>query len=121
RTATASESHDLVGTDAAAAIPATLPGRAFLSRGGSLEPFQVAVASATPSPVVEVADAPEPAPVDLAAAVVQRWSAVARAPRLWAPALPERLELADAPPGDGWWIGRGDDVASREQPDLWWE
>ena len=60
RTASESESRDLIGAADAANIPADAPGRAVLLRSGGIEHVQVAVAVADPPPPIRVVGDPPP-------------------------------------------------------------
>ncbi len=92
RTASPSESSDLIGTVAAADIPASTPGRAVLMRGGSLEGVQVAVALADPVPRIRVLAQPAAPGRDLIDVARDRHGGAA-AP-LWLPELPRHIAAA---------------------------
>ncbi|WP_084038298.1 FtsK/SpoIIIE domain-containing protein [Demequina sp. NBRC 110053] len=108
RVASATESRDLVGSDAAAGIAAATPGRAILARGGDLVEVQVAAPLAQPGPRVRRAGSALAGDASsLAALACERWRGVARARPLWVAPLPPRwtasagprisVALADAP------------------------
>jgi len=121
RTASESESRDLLGSSAAALIPANLPGRAVLLRGTELEPVQVALPVVDAPPAVRVVGAPEPTARSLIAAASTRHQG--RATALWLPELPARLARADvAQTGSGAFvIGIRDEPQRRSRSTLHWD
>jgi S-DNA-T family DNA segregation ATPase FtsK/SpoIIIE len=124
RVSSEAESRDLIGAVEASEIPRELPGRAILAVGPDRTPFQAALPSSAPSPLVsrwssasQCSDA-----AGLADRVRQRWSG-SRAPSLWLPPLPGILGEAQLPrtrPGEIW-LGRGDIPEAREQPEITWD
>ena len=103
RTASESESRDLIGTPDAALIAADIPGRAVLLRAGALEPLQVAVALADPPPPIRVVGERLTPGRSLLAAASERHAGLASP--LWLPELanaiaprPRALALCSASP-----------------------
>ena len=124
RVSSEAESRDLIGAADASEIPRELPGRAILAVGPDRTPFQAALPSSQPSPLVSRwSSAPQDADAaGLAERVRQRWSG-SRAPALWLPPLPGLLGQAQFPrtlPGKVW-LGRGDIPEGREQPEVTWD
>ncbi|WP_029432653.1 FtsK/SpoIIIE domain-containing protein [Blastococcus sp. URHD0036] len=116
RTTSGSDSRDVLGTGAAAHLPAHRPGRAFL-RVGASEPVLLQVARVAGRPLAgpdhprvsrwQWPDAPDPAsagdgegPTDLAVLVADLVrqadrAGIARPHQPWRPPLPDRLPVAD--------------------------
>lgn len=116
RTASEAESRDLVGSDAAARVPPSLPGRGLLLRGGALEEVQVALPLADPPVDVRLAAEPEPPGRDLCDPDAPRGP---RAAPLWLPPLPESIL---APGGEtDFVLGVLDDPAARSRSPLVWD
>ncbi|WP_062131930.1 FtsK/SpoIIIE domain-containing protein [Demequina aestuarii] len=90
RVASTSESRDLLGTAAAAAIPASVPGRAIIARGTEHREVQIAAPSAEPSPRVRRAGVSSGPGAPLAVVAAERWQGSLRADPLWLPPLPRR-------------------------------
>ncbi|WP_062518624.1 FtsK/SpoIIIE domain-containing protein [Demequina silvatica] len=115
RTATAAESHDLLGDASAAELPGSAPGRAILASPRGRTTLQAALPVADPTPPVRpVGHAPPPGRA-LADTARERWDARPRPEPLWLPALAEE---ASAPPGAFGWI---DLPETRTRAPLVWD
>ena len=122
RTASASESADLIGTAAAADIPVSIPGRALLMRDGSLAQIQVAVALADAPPRVRVLS--EPCPPGRALLDVAKNRHVGAAKPLWLPELPRQIGPAGVAPrglAGGIVLGIADLPTRRSRAPLAWD
>ncbi|MFN3865555.1 MAG: FtsK/SpoIIIE domain-containing protein [Demequina sp.] len=120
RVASSSESRDLLGTSDAAAIPATLPGRAIVARGTEHSEVQIAAPGADPSPGAARALDPRPPGAPLAHAAAARWAGHRQAAPLWLPPLPDRWEPA-ADQGGVIALALLDRPAQRAQPVATWD
>jgi len=118
RTASESESRDLIGSPLAAQIAPGAPGRAMLARGAApAELVQVALPIAEPPPLVRLASDMRCTGGSLADAARVRHPGRARA--LWVPALPEVLApVADA---DRFVLGIADLPAQRRREAVAWD
>jgi len=114
RTASESESRDLIGSAEAAQIPQDTPGRAVLMRGGSLEKVQTARAVADEPPRIWPADEQPPVGRSLIDAARERHRG--RAQPLWLPPLPALIA-----PGSGWQLGVSDLPERRSRAALAWD
>ncbi|WP_062317622.1 FHA domain-containing protein [Demequina maris] len=83
RTATTAESQDLVGDAAAAALPASAPGRAVLLSPHGRTTMQTLLPLADPRPRVRPRGAPEPASRSLAGVAAARWRDAPASAPLW--------------------------------------
>ncbi|WP_062312019.1 FtsK/SpoIIIE domain-containing protein [Demequina rhizosphaerae] len=83
RAATPAESHDLLGDAAAAALPATAPGRAVVVSPHGRTTMQAALPLADPRPPVRLLGSPLPPSRPLARAAAARWGRSDAAPPLW--------------------------------------
>ena len=122
RVASDSESHDLLGTSAAAAISAATPGRAVISRGGELTEVQVAAPDADPSPTITRVGEPLPPGRPLADVATTRWAGHTAAAPLWRDPLPAQWSIdgwSDAEPGIA--VGIADRPAERAQGVVRWD
>ena len=98
-----SDSIAVVGTDAAATLPATQPGRLVLASGGTVRRVQVATVSQ-----VEIDDIARSAPL------------LAPVRRPWLDPLPSWLALTDLEQADGIRLGRADLPALQRQDVALW-
>lgn len=122
RVASASESHDLIGTSAAAAISATTPGRAVIARGGQLTEVHIAAPDADRSPaIVPVGESISPGR-PLAHVAAARWEGHAAAAPLWRDPLPTQWSIDDSPVREsGIAVGIADRPAERVQGVVTWD
>lgn len=122
RVASDSESHDLLGTAAAADIPATTPGRAVIARGGELTEVQIAAPDADPSPAIQRIGQAATAGKPLADVAATRWEGQPSAPALWRDPLPTQwdIDASPQPPGDIA-VGLMDRPAERTQGVARWD
>ena len=122
RVASEAESRDLIGTSAAALIPADVPGRAIVASGEARVQIHVALPIATPSPRVRIVGAPDnEARASLLERVVAKHgpAGTAAAP-LWHPALPPRVALDELEPSGGIPLGLVDRASERSRSTLGW-
>jgi S-DNA-T family DNA segregation ATPase FtsK/SpoIIIE len=130
RVASEADSRDLVGTDAAARIPAHAPGRAIVASGESRLEVHVALPSASRTAPVRIVGAPAAEPesslVDL---IIARHDATtpdadtarrSRVPPLWHAPLPERIRLEELDAAEGIALGLVDRAATRSRATLAW-
>lgn len=122
RVASDSESHDLVGSAAAAQISPATPGRAIVARGGQLTEVQIAAPGAEASPPIVRVGEPVAAGRPLANVAAARWQGHATAPALWRAPLPSRWDVdtvnVDQP---GIAMGYADRPTERTQGVVSWE
>lgn len=128
RVASESESHDLIGTAEAFALPRDCPGRAVVATGSTRTTIQVALPSCVPTPAVlpwghseDLSGAAEA----VAAAITDRWIAEPSAAPLWLEPLPRDIvaesNLDSVAVESPIWLGRADIPEERRQPDVWWD
>jgi S-DNA-T family DNA segregation ATPase FtsK/SpoIIIE len=99
------DSTAVLGTDAAARLPAAAPGRVLVSRGGE-EPVEAQVPMAA---------------ADSADRIAARWSsAVPPSRRPWLDPLPDRVGLESLPAIEGIPLGRSDLPEEQSQPTVAW-
>ena len=114
RTATAGESHDLLGDAAAAALPADAPGRAVMATPRGRTVVQAALPLAEPLPRVRPADAGIAPGRRLTEAAAARWADAGPGEPLWLPPL----AASEPPPGALGWL---DLPATRDRRPLAWD
>lgn len=122
RVAADAESHDLVGTAAAAQISAETPGRAIVARGGQLNEVQIAAPDAQPSPAITRVGQTAATGQPLAEVAAARWKGHAAAAPLWRDPLPMRWDIDGAEevtPGIA--FGFADQPAERTQGVVQWD
>ena len=117
RTASDSESRDLIGSGAAALIPRETPGRALLQRGAAALDLQVALPLAELGAAIRVVGEREAAGRSLLVAARERHQGPRVAP-LWLPELPARIGAAT---GSGIVIGVCDLPRERARAPLSWD
>ena len=122
RVASGSESHDLLGTDAAAEIPPATPGRAVVARGGELTQVQIAAPDADLSPAIQRVGEQAAPGRPLAEVAAARWEGQTAAAPLWRDPLPHQWDV-DAEPdlGAGIAFGLMDRPAERTQGVVRWD
>jgi len=117
RTASDSESRDLIGSGAAALISPDAPGRAVLQRGAAVLEVQVARPLADAPPAIRVVGERETAGRTLLDAACARHHGPRAAP-LWLPELPTTIAPAT---GTGMTIGVADLPSERSREALTWD
>jgi len=118
RTASESESRDVLGSADAALIPADVPGRAVLMRGGAMEAVQVAMPLADPPAAIRVVGEAGTAGRGLLEAACARHSG--RTTPLWLAPLPAVVGAARGAPGLAT-LGVADLPAARQRAPLTWD
>jgi len=133
RTLDPADSQDVIGGPHAAALPARIPGRAWLRSGTGLRLIQVADSGsrvgAGPVVGVRLVGSPWPAgdeagPSDLehlVQAAVAQWGDRPTPAPVWHPPLPEALTVPVDRRAGAVVLGRSDDPARRSQPPLTWD
>jgi len=133
RTLDPADSQDVIGRPDAAALPARIPGRAWLRSGAGLRLIQVADsgsrAGAGPVVAVRRVGSPWPAadeagPSDLehlVQAAVAQWGDRPTPAPVWHPPLPEALTVPVDRRAGAVVLGRTDDPVRRSQPPLTWD